>query len=201
MTSYLDQAELGAERCDLAFEQEEADRRREAFTQARRDRLQEVKADRKRLPLQQRYDQVVHQILRFATPRAASLTRSSRSSEIEHAGPPALSDMELAHLRGGDVERHLRALQVASDRDVAERHLEALEHAVDVHRGLDVAQDFTSLHTEEKDRIIIDRYEGFTPEEVSGIQPELGKPRAIRWSRRRNGYDSETGHVRLAVSA
>jgi hypothetical protein len=201
MTSYLDQAELGAERCDLAFENEEADRRRAVFALDRRHRLQAVKAERQAMSLDDRLDAVIFQILRFATPGAASLTRSSRSSEVQHVGPPLLSDMELGHMPGEDVERHFQGVINAGDRDVAARHLEALEHAVDVHRGLDVAQDFSDLQTEEKDRIIIEQYEAFSPDEVYAIQPELGKPRAIRWSRRRNGYDSETGALRVAVAA
>jgi hypothetical protein len=195
MTTYLDERKMGSERVDSAFEDQEADRRHDAFVLAKRERHQAAKEARRSQSLQERYDALVAQLVKFSTPGAASLSRSSRSSEIDYA-PQHVSQFDIAYLRSDEVLRRLQGIWEAPDRDMADRHLEALEDAVDNHRGLSAAVDFASMHTEDKDRLIIESYVGFTPEEVSELQPELGKPRAIRYVRRRQGFDEQTGGPR-----
>lgn len=208
MTSFFDYATLGAERCDLAFEQEEADRRREVFAEHKRQRLHDERARRRGLTLDERLNEILAAIAWAPGRRAGSITRSSRSSEA--SGLPNLKDYgigELGHLRAEDVERHLTAIAEAEYRDVASKHIEVLELALDVSRGLAVAhdtrvEDASGLpHAEDVDRRIIEQYAGFSPERIHEIEPSLGKPRAIRWSRYRRGYDRETGEPRESVRA
>jgi hypothetical protein len=176
----------GEPRVPDGWERMHADVRREAHEREQVEQARRRAATRRAMPLHARLAAVTEQIGSMQTSAALRTDTVRVASSPSHGGGPRhASELDLAGVPGGEVARWLRTIAA---------YVERLEDAIDAHKGLKAPTDFSRMSTTEKDRLVIERFQDWTPVEIEAFAPELGSAKTHRWTRRKAGRRPLDGH-------
>lgn len=181
--------ELGCERVDRTWEQQNADQRREQWAEERRALTRSLRATREAQPLHQRLYAAEAHIARITTVKAQSFSPTPRAGlSDDRFGPPPADRDALGQQRADEIGRC---------RGLIAKHITRLEEIIDEHRGLGSARDYARMTTDEKDKLIWDEYQGIRAEQVAQEAPWLGT--SARTIERARAREAERRHLRVRL--
>lgn len=164
------------ERCDPTYERYLTEQAHERWEDERSQRDAVRRARRESLRPGARLDIILTVVANFQGGRVLQVAQEGGRSSEEGIGPPPADTLDVSH-----------------HTDVILARVREIEREVDRYLGVSATPALSMLGAREKDKLIVERFRGWRPEDVSEAHPELGSARTIRRVRSNAGFRGVDG--------